>query len=151
MTARISGTNAATAAPNAMSRITNVSGIVIRSELSRSSFTSVEMSSFASVLFRPWMRQVGVGGTQLVEERRNRREPFADVDPFVRERGDHADRRPVGRDETGLGRRAERIDDLVEGRDGRAADSRGERLVVRATTSATAAAPSRPSTVPDAT
>ena len=57
--ARMSGTAAATTAPNATRRIANVNGIVIWSDASRSLLTSSEMSSFASVLLRAWILNVG--------------------------------------------------------------------------------------------
>ena len=47
---------AATTAPNAISRIRNVSGIVSRSEASRPPLISSLISSLASVLFRAWIR-----------------------------------------------------------------------------------------------
>ncbi len=53
--ARMSGTAAATTAPNATSRIAKVSGIVIWSDASRSLLTSSEMSSFARVLLSAWI------------------------------------------------------------------------------------------------
>ena len=70
-----SGMIAATTAPNAISRITNVSGIVSRSEASSPPLISSWISSFVSVLLSAWIRSSGVGGLDLVDEGRARLQP----------------------------------------------------------------------------
>jgi hypothetical protein len=50
---------AAMTAPNAISRIRNVSGIVSRSDESRPSLIRWLISLFASRLFRAWIRYAG--------------------------------------------------------------------------------------------
>ncbi len=58
--ARTSGTTEATIAPNANSRMMNVSGIVRRSESSRPSEISALMSSLMNVLLMAWIARPGL-------------------------------------------------------------------------------------------
>ncbi len=64
--AMISGITAATTVPNAISRIANVSGIVSRSDPSRSLLTTSLICSLASVFDRPWTWSVGLAAAIAV-------------------------------------------------------------------------------------
>ena len=115
--ARTSGTTDATIAPNANSRMMNVSGMVSLSDSSRSLEMSSVMSSLMNVKLTTWMRQVRVRGTGLVHDRPDRLEERPR--PAPTRRGPAPTIRtvvPSGADEAGLGRRQERVDQLVEAR-----------------------------------
>ena len=71
MTARTSGTTAATTAPKATSRMRNVSGIVSRSDASSPPLTSSSMSSLASVLSSEWIRRSGCAARSSSRNDRN--------------------------------------------------------------------------------
>ena len=122
VTARTSGTIAAMAAPNATSRMRNVSGIVSRSDASRPPLTSSWMSSLANVPSSEWIRRPGCA------TRVSSRKPRIDCESRVERRsvtghrGRDPDGRSVWRDEAGLGRCEPRIDDLLERRRRRAID-----------------------------
>ena len=111
MIARTSGTTDATIAPNANSRIRNVSGIVSRSEPSSSVEISSLMSSLMNVLLMTWIVEARVGRPRRVEDRPDRREQRRDPGvvagdplPTIRTVVPSALTRP------GLGRRLERVE-----------------------------------------
>ena len=101
--ARTSGTTEATIAPNANSRMMNVSGIVSRSESSRPSAISSLMSSLMNVLLMAWIARPGLAAR--APSRIGRTGAIRGTTPRVvaLDPADDPDRRPVGRDEAGLG------------------------------------------------
>ena len=74
--------------------------------------------------------QARVGRAGLVEDRQDRHEQRGDPILVARDAGDDPHGRAVGGDEPGLGRRLERVDQLVEGRrlDAIDVDTRGVEL-----------------------
>ncbi len=75
--ASTSGTTDATIAPNANSRMMNVSGIVSDSDESRPSLMSALMSSLMNVLLMAWIAEVRVRRPGLGEDRQDRRDRAA--------------------------------------------------------------------------
>ncbi len=126
--ARTSGTIEATIAPNANSRMMNVSGIVSDRVESSPLLMSALMSSLMNVLLMAWMARAGcavrasarIGRTGAMS---GVTRVLVAVDPT-----DDPDGRPVGGDEAGRGRRRERIGELAEGRCLDAVERRAGRL-----------------------
>ena len=112
--ARTSGTTEATIAPNANSRMMNVRGIVRRSESSRPDEISALMSSLMNVLATAWMARFGFA--PRASARMGRTGAINGVtrvsSPSIRPTMPY--RRPIRRDETGLGRGVERVGQLAE-------------------------------------
>ena len=114
--ARTSGTIEATIAPNANSRMMNVSGIVSDRVESSPLLMSALMSSLMNVLLMAWMARRGIGRPGVGEDRQDRRDERRDPVLVAVDPTDDPDGRPVGGDEAGRRRRRERIGELAEGR-----------------------------------
>ena len=125
--AMISGITAATTVPNAISRIANVSGIVSRSDPSRSLLTTSLICSLASVFDRPWTWSVGLAAAIAVTVSPTGAIRWVRTSPSPFAVATISDGRLVRRNEPCGGRRRQRVEDLAEGRAVDPVDCRMER------------------------